>query len=158
MTMRILIIALAFTLISAKRAGAINCDTNCWATCRVCTKILGEMVCSPPEPTCYGACLSAKGLICTYEATRKDEPIHGVYCGYGNKDPSYQTPPIDALDGACKRHDQCWDSRGRGSCSCDKTLSAEASAVAAFGGHPPSVREKAAGVASFFLSTPCLLP
>jgi hypothetical protein len=154
----VLTITCAIILLYARPAPAINCDTDCWATCRACTKIFRRMVCTPPEPVCYSSCLPVKALDCGRQATIRNQPLHGVYCGYGNKDASYQTPGVDALDEACKRHDQCWDSRHQLSCICDRTLAAEALAVSAQGDVPAAVREKAGTVASFFASTGCIPP
>lgn len=43
-------------------------------------------------------------------------PVYGNWCG-----PSYGSgTPIDLLDVGCKKHDQCYGTRGYHKCSCDK--------------------------------------
>lgn len=50
--------------------------------------------------------------------TRASVPIYGNWCG-----PGYGSgTPIDLLDVGCKRHDNCYGSRGYHKCSCDKEL------------------------------------
>jgi hypothetical protein len=84
---------------------------------------------------------------------RRDQPIHGNYCGLGNRGGS----PVDSLDAACKRHDDCYDRIGRAACSCDKTLASETAVLSAFGSDLTSAaREKAALISNFFASTPCV--
>jgi RHS repeat-associated protein len=34
--------------------------------------------------------------------------VHGKYCGYGAKDPTFQSPGEDCIDEACKKHDICY--------------------------------------------------
>ena len=53
--------------------------------------------------------------------------IHGNYCGIGGKP---GLAPVDALDTACMRHDQCTTSRVVLSCTCDERLMREATAIA----------------------------
>lgn len=43
---------------------------------------------------------------------------YGRYCGKGN----IGGKPIDALDSACKAHDNCYAKKGWGSCACDATF------------------------------------
>jgi hypothetical protein len=109
---------------------AQSCNTDCAASCRLCTEtFFAGIQCTPPEPTCYGLCISKKAAECGRGATQKDQPIHGNYCGLGNRGGS----PIDSLDAACKRHDDCYDRRGRAACSCDRPLAAEARGSCYFG-------------------------
>ena len=136
------------------------CDENCTSRCQHCQRIcvFGRCTyqCTPPEPVCWQACLTAKALACAAQATQRNAPFHGNYCGWGNTDASYAASPTDALDAACKRHDRCWDDRWPMACSCDRTLAAEAAAVTVNGGVPTAVREKAANVSVFYSSAPCL--
>eukprot|EP01114_Cavostelium_apophysatum_P010501 TRINITY_DN2430_c0_g1_i2.p1 TRINITY_DN2430_c0_g1~~TRINITY_DN2430_c0_g1_i2.p1 ORF type:complete len:154 (+),score=5.58 TRINITY_DN2430_c0_g1_i2:104-565(+) len=44
--------------------------------------------------------------------------MHGHYCGLNHGDGTYKTEPIDDLDRACMRHDQCYD-KGYLDCNCD---------------------------------------
>jgi hypothetical protein len=43
---------------------AWDCDTNCTDETRVCTKIFGHKVCTPPEPTSYATCMTIKANSC----------------------------------------------------------------------------------------------
>jgi hypothetical protein len=133
---------------------ASDCDINCIASCRACgDTFLFGIRCTPPEPTCLSACLLKKGASCGVGATHKDQPIHGNYCGFGNRG----GPPVDDLDAACKWHDECYDRVGRAACSCDKVLATRAAALAATDRNLSEVaREKAALTATFFSSTPCV--
>lgn len=135
-----------------------KCDYNCTSACQVCGKLFGTKACTPPEPTCHSHCLAMKSFCTASQASKRDQPVHGLYCGNGNRDPSYFAAAIDALDEACKRHDRCWENKGRLSCTCDKALSSEAAALTVRFDLPGSVREKAALVAAFFLQTPCVRP
>ena len=45
--------------------------------------------------------------------------LYGNWCGPGNVGPD---TPIDAVDEACCRHDQCYCERGYADCSCDRGL------------------------------------
>jgi hypothetical protein len=97
-------------------------------------------------------CHTAKATACGIQATHKNSPLHGNYCGYGNKSRKYRKPGIDPLDEACKRHDKCYDRKY----DCDKTLASEAAGVA---GNPlidMAVREQAALVHAFFSKDICL--
>jgi len=48
--------------------------------------------------------------------------IHGNWCGPGHSGPG---TPVDAVDEACCRHDQCYCDRGYFDCSCDRGLIAD---------------------------------
>lgn len=143
------LIAFALTGLISFDVAAQTCDTNCIAKCQLCVGAL----CSPSEPTCLSLCLTKKGVECGTQATKRDQPFHGNYCGLGNRG----GPPVDALDAACKRHDDCYDARERAACSCDKALAAEATLLTALdSGLTISAREKAALTAAFFSATPCV--
>jgi hypothetical protein len=147
---------MANLLIALSISSAVNadtCQTKCIESCRGCTRIFGKMLCSPPVEPCLSTCLIAKGFRCGVDATHRDQPFHGNYCGLGNRG----GPPVDSLDAACKRHDDCYDRIGRAACSCDKKLASEAAFLVTFGSDlDTSGREKAALTASFFGSTPCV--
>lgn len=148
------ILSLVCLMVFGSAANAQTCSTSCVESCRVCTDIpfLG-LKCSPPEPTCLSICLTKKGAECGKGATRRDQPIHGNYCGLGNRGGQ----PVDSLDAACKKHDECYDRVGRGACSCDKVLAETAAVLAGFGSDlDMAAREKSALVAAFFGSTPCI--
>jgi hypothetical protein len=146
-------VALAY-LFSIGSSYAAGCEVDCVRKCSPCIR----RYCAPPELVCYKACTTWKAQCIAVRASHRDQPFHGHYCGYGNTDPTYATPEMDALDGACKRHDKCWGRRGSLSCSCDKTLAAEAAALLLRKNTSTEVKEQAAIVSSFFASAPCLLP
>ena len=130
-----------------------SCDGSCWDRCKICSGRL-----CPPEPTCLTLCWHGKAFCIAKQAAKKNAPFHGVYCGNGNTDPHYKSPGVDELDDACKAHDKCWDQRGRLSCACDKALSVQALQISLSPSSSADLREKAAAVHSFFLSTPCVPP
>lgn len=82
-------------------------------------------------------------------------PIYGNYCGPGHGDPTGQTPPIDAVDAACRSHDQCYDQRGYFNCGCDRNLIASLPAAIAA---TPTTQGKAGGVAvmAYFNAAACV--
>src|SRR4029077_14661699 len=46
--------------------------------------------------------------------------IYGNYCGPGHGDPTGATPPVDAVDAACRTHDLCYDATNYFNCGCDR--------------------------------------
>jgi hypothetical protein len=115
-----------------------TCLSNCRTTCAA--RPSGPPPAAPPPPASSG------GL-----------PIYGNYCGPGHGDPTYTTPPVDAVDAVCRAHDRCYDTGGYFNCGCDRALiAAMPSAIAA----TPSPAGKAAGalVAGFFAGLPCQCP
>lgn len=71
--------------------------------------------------------------------------LHGNYCGPGNNAP---LAPIDALDAACARHDDCTPDNGPASKACNLRLQAEAEGVAQDPRQPDELRAIAGVVAS----------
>ena len=47
-------------------------------------------------------------------------PLYGNYCGRGHGDPSYRTPPVDAVDLACREHNRCYGLLGDYDERCDR--------------------------------------
>lgn len=47
-------------------------------------------------------------------------PFYGNYCGPGHGDPTYQTPPVDAVDLACREHNRCYALLGGFDKRCDR--------------------------------------
>ena len=47
-------------------------------------------------------------------------PVYGNYCGLGHGDPTWKTPPIDAVDLACREHDRCYSLLGDFDNRCDQ--------------------------------------
>ena len=77
--------------------------------------------------------------------------VYGNYCGVGNNAPSL---PIDALDTACARHDDCTPDRDLPTKACNLRLEQEAQAIAADPSQPGDVRLMAGLVASFASNSP----
>ena len=83
--------------------------------------------------------------------------IYGNYCGPGYGDPTGRTPPVDAVDAACRTHDMCYDATNYLNCGCDRALlNALPGAISA----SPTAGGKAAGAAiyAYFSGAPCLCP
>lgn len=68
---------------------------------------------------------------------------HGNFCGYGNR--GDDKAPTDALDAACKRHDECFDRTNR-SCSCNAALKSDAFKVSELKSASRELRMRAASV------------
>jgi hypothetical protein len=49
-------------------------------------------------------------------------PVYGNYCGAGHGDPTFQTPPVDAVDLVCREHDRCYSLLGDFDERCDRNL------------------------------------
>ena len=49
-------------------------------------------------------------------------PVYGNYCGVGHGDPTRETPPIDAVDLVCRKHDSCYGLLGDFDERCDQNL------------------------------------
>lgn len=73
------------------------------------------------------------------------ELYHGAFCGHGT--PPEGTPPVDDLDAACMRHDQCYDAARYRSCACDQALKREAIAIADGAAYSRELRARAASIA-----------
>ena len=96
-----------------------------------------------PQPG-HGTAPSSSGLA-----------IYGNYCGPGHGDPTGLTPPVDAVDAACRAHDRCYDATHYFNCGCDRALlNALPGAIAA----APTAAGKAAGTLVFahFSGQPCV--
>jgi hypothetical protein len=81
--------------------------------------------------------------------------IYGNYCGPGHGDPTGLTPPVDAVDAACRAHDMCYDATNYFNCGCDRALlNALPGAIAA----TPTAAGKAAGtlIQAHFMGQPCV--
>jgi Phospholipase A2 len=47
-------------------------------------------------------------------------PVYGNYCGLGHGDRTGNTPPVDAVDAACREHDLCYALLGDFDGRCDQ--------------------------------------
>jgi hypothetical protein len=82
---------------------------------------------------------------------------YGNYCGPGFGDPTGVTPPVDAVDAVCRRHDLCYGATTPFNCGCDRALiTSMPAAIAA----TPSLVGRAAGAVamSYFAGAPCTCP
>ena len=52
----------------------------------------------------------------------KSLPFYGNYCGRGHGDPTYRTPPVDAVDAACREHNRCYSLLGDFDERCDRNF------------------------------------
>lgn len=142
-----------------------GCLVNCGSVCagsdkRTCLRICARENAdcrsnctrpgNPPQPPPPGP-VSCSPLI----PTGSGLPIYGNYCGPGHGDPTGNTEPVDAVDAACRTHDECYDRTNYFNCGCDRTLilSMPAAIVAS-----PCATGKAAGAAvmSFFAHAGCI--
>ena len=82
-------------------------------------------------------------------------PVYGNYCGPHHGDPAYAEEPIDAVDGACKKHDRCYEGLYQ-SCDCDVSLVSELKQVLATN-QELSAHAISAGLAmiTWFSQAPC---
>ena len=72
----------------------------------------------PPRPL---AGIPIPGLSGITERPRS-LPFYGNYCGRGHGDPTYQTPPVDAVDAACREHNRCYGLLGDFDEGCDRNF------------------------------------
>ncbi|HEV2743424.1 MAG TPA: hypothetical protein VGV91_09730 [Rubrobacter sp.] len=70
----------------------------------------------PPRPL---AGIPVPGLSGITERPKR-LPFYGNYCGRGHGDPTYQTPPVDAVDAACREHNRCYALLGDYDEGCDR--------------------------------------
>ena len=87
-------------------------------------------------------------------SARGGEPkllIHGNYCGPGNNAPS---PPVDAVDAACARHDACTPTGGLPSPACNARLRRDLMSVARDPSQPDDMR----ALAQTFAAGTALIP
>ena len=79
-------------------------------------------------------------------------PVHGNWCGPGHG--GEHGDPIDALDAACKLHDQCYDEKGYLACSCDRELQIGLSVLISTT-KDPILKAKILAVKAWFTAAPC---
>ncbi len=88
-------------------------------------------------------------LVATAEAGL---PVYGNWCGPGHGG----GPAIDAVDGACKTHDECYDRRGYLDCDCDKALTSALDRLIASRRITGRARRAAVGIRAYFSASPCV--
>lgn len=78
--------------------------------------------------------------------------VHGNYCGYNKNGNGGTQQPVDALDSACKAHDECYGTHGFMSCGCDNQLIKAARPLRKVSGKPGKQAKK---IVAFFRLLPC---
>jgi hypothetical protein len=81
---------------------------------------------------------------------------HGNFCGTATRVGVVE--PVDELDAACKRHDDCYDISGHRSCTCDRQLKREALAIADSAQFSRDIRARAATIAQAAELMSCVGP
>jgi hypothetical protein len=76
-------------------------------------------------------------------------PVYGNWCGPGHGSGT----PVDAVDDACRRHDQCYAKNGYFNCNCDAKLLADLGPAAAKSG--AAGRLAATAIGAYFSVAPC---
>jgi hypothetical protein len=84
------------------------------------------------------------------------ELYHGNFCGYGSR--VGVLDPVDELDAACKRHDECYIASRRRSCACDRQLKQEAIAIANGAQFSREIRTRAGVIAQAAELMSCVAP
>jgi hypothetical protein len=79
--------------------------------------------------------------------------VYGNWCGPGHVGPD---PPIDAVDEACCRHDQCYCEEGALDCGCNRELYERLPGAIADSSTPPEGKAWGLAIIATFASLPCL--
>ena len=70
-------------------------------------------------------------------------PVYGCWCGKNQPAPGEDPTPVDAWDAACKRHDLCYQRRGRDHPRCDIAFVQRLEAIALRQGYVPGQMQAA---------------
>lgn len=73
-----------------------------------------------PHPVAGVPIPELSGLLSGLTERPSSLPFYGNYCGPGHGDPTYQTPPVDAVDLACREHNRCYALLGDFDSRCDQ--------------------------------------
>lgn len=79
-------------------------------------------------------------------------PIYGNWCGPGHGG----GPTVDAVDAACKQHDECYDRRGYFDCDCNRTLLNQIDGLLGSRRINGRARTAAAAIRAYFSVSPCV--
>ena len=74
---------IVFSMLFSANGFAYDCNSDCTAESRVCRKIWGKEVCTPPEPTIFTACSIQKAASC--KNWEKEENF-AVCMGFPNRE------------------------------------------------------------------------
>ena len=75
-----------------------------------------------PRPVAGIPIPELSGLISGLTERPTSLPFYGNYCGPGHGDPTYKTPPVDAVDLACREHNRCYALLGGFNNRCDQNF------------------------------------
>jgi hypothetical protein len=73
-----------------------------------------------PRPVAGVPIPELSGLLSGLTERPSSLPFYGDYCGPGHGDPTYQTPPVDGVDLACREHNRCYALLGDFDGRCDR--------------------------------------
>ncbi len=79
-------------------------------------------------------------------------PVYGNWCGPGHG----SGRAIDAVDGACKTHDECYERRGYLDCDCDRNLLVALDQLIGSRRITGRARTAAIGIRAYFSAAPCV--
>jgi hypothetical protein len=102
-------------------------------------------------PLLLAACWAAPSLAEPAAVARPKMLVYGNYCWLGNNAP---LPPIDVLDAACARHDDCTPDTDLPTKACNLRLEREAMVIANDPHQPDGLRTMAGFVAAFAEANP----
>lgn len=122
-----------------------DCRDSCGPNCDCAAR------CAPPKPPGGGS--TGGGAPPMSPSTGL--PIYGNYCGPAYGDPTYQVPPIDAVDAACQAHDRCYDSTNYFNCGCDRALIGGMPAAKA-AANSSTASTVADAIVAYFSGSPCV--
>ena len=75
-----------------------------------------------PHPVAGIPLPELSGLLSGLTERPSSLPFYGNYCGPGHGDPTYKTPPVDAVDLACREHNRCYALLGGFDSRCDRNF------------------------------------
>ena len=82
----------------------------------------GAPAAGAPRPVAGIPIPELSGLISGLTQRPASLPFYGNYCGPGHGDPTYKTPPVDAVDLVCREHNRCYGLLGDFDSRCDQNF------------------------------------
>ena len=80
----------------------------------------GSPAAGAPHPVAGIPIPELSGLLSGLTERPSSLPFYGNYCGPSHGDPTYETPPVDAVDLACREHNRCYALLGSFDSRCDR--------------------------------------
>jgi hypothetical protein len=114
---------------------------------------MGSFVPLGPSTHSVGPPLVADASVPPVAASFPSIPVYGNWCGPGFSGPG---SPIDEVDQACCRHDECFGENGFDDCKCNRDLIARLPVAAANPNVPASGKVAAAGIVAALQLAPCI--